>query len=254
MNSHDLLWDAHLKRGDTAARDRLLHKHIGLVHHMARRLSRSLPKDVELADLTGAGTIGLVNAVDSFEPDRGVAFSTFAAPRIRGAILDELRARDPLPRSVRRKARELERGREVLGHRLGRTPTPAEISEYLDIDPETYASWHAAVDRAEPMPLEGLDAGSGERERSPYGTVAGATGGDTEDRLGLEQEVDVLKEALLGLKEQERAVLTLHYFENLKQRQIATVLELTESRISQIRSAALKKLRQQLAPLRAEAA
>ena len=104
---------------EPAARDRLLTEHLGLVHHVARQLSRRLAVEFDFDELVSAGTIGLMNAVDSFDPGRGLAFSTFAAPRIRGAILDELRRQDHVPRSIRRKSRDISAAREALTRKGG---------------------------------------------------------------------------------------------------------------------------------------
>src|SRR5919206_2466360 len=110
---NNALWQAHAA-GDPAAREQLLSEHLGLVHHVARQMSRTLAVKADFDELVSAGTIGLMSALDSFDPSRGLAFSTFAAPRIRGAILDELRRQDHVPRSIRRKSREIAAARETL--------------------------------------------------------------------------------------------------------------------------------------------
>ena len=116
------LWKA-LAKGDTAARDTLLKEHLSLVHHVARQLSRSLAAPADFDELVSCGAIGLMNALDGFDPSRGLAFSTFAVPRIRGAILDELRRQDHVPRSIRRKTREISHARETLTRIFGRPAT-----------------------------------------------------------------------------------------------------------------------------------
>jgi RNA polymerase sigma factor for flagellar operon FliA len=244
------LWDAHLQLGDPAARERLLTEHLGLVHHVARQLSRSLAADTDFDELVSAGSIGLMNAVDTFEPERGLAFSTFAAPRIRGAILDELRRQDHVPRSVRRKSRDLTAAREALTHSLGRAPDPHELASHLGIDLETLWRWQADIEGTVQVSLERSARPTESTATAPETVLAGETGDDIEDRVTLSQETGHLREALLHLKEQERTVLSLYYFEELKLHEIATVLELTESRISQIRSKAISRLRAEMAPLR----
>src|SRR6187397_748868 len=114
--------------GDYSARDALLLEHLNLVHHVARQLSKSLAVDADFDELVSAGTIGLMTAVKSFDARRGLAFSTFAVPRIRGSILDELRRQDHVPRSVRRKARDISRTRELLMRALGRMPEDSEMA------------------------------------------------------------------------------------------------------------------------------
>src|SRR3954470_18987878 len=132
MDSKDL-WQA-LARGDVAARDALLKEHLSLVHHVARQLSRSLAAPADLDELVSAGTLGLMSALEAFDTSRGLAFSTFAVPRIRGSILDELRRQDHVPRSIRRKTREIAQAREALMRQHGRKPEDVEIANQLNVD------------------------------------------------------------------------------------------------------------------------
>jgi RNA polymerase sigma factor for flagellar operon FliA len=243
------LWER-FAAGDIAARDRLLAEHLGLVHHVARQMSRTLAVKADFDELVSAGSMGLMAALDSFDASRGLAFSTFAAPRIRGAILDELRRQDHVPRSIRRKTREIHAARESLMRTLGRAPEDNEVAEHLGVDVQTLWRWQGEVEGAHHVPL---DRAPGDRESTapvPSEVLAAESERGVEDRLNHEQEVGILREALLKLKEQERVVLSLYYFEELKLHEIATVLELTESRVSQIRSKALGKLRGEMKPLR----
>lgn len=243
-------WQAHLDHGDAVARERLLNEHLGLVHHVARQLSRSLSVEADFDELVSSGTIGLMNALDAFDPARGLAFSTFAAPRIRGAILDELRRQDHVPRSVRRKSRDLASAREELMRSLGREPEDREVAEHLGLDLDTYWRWRSDTEGVIKVSLD-RPAREGERRTaSPAELLPAQEASSIEDILNLEQEVGVLREAILTLKEQERVVLSLYYYEELKLHEIASILNLTESRVSQIRSKAIAKLRQQMAPLR----
>ena len=129
----DNLWGLFAK-GDQAARERLLTENLNLVHHVARQLSKALAAPADFDELVSCGTIGLMNALDAFEPQRGLAFSTFAVPRIRGAILDELRRQDHVPRSIRRKTREIAHARETLTRIFGRQATDREVAEHLGLD------------------------------------------------------------------------------------------------------------------------
>jgi len=247
------LWDA-FKQGDEPARTRLLQEHLGLVHHVARQMSRTLAVRADFDELVSAGTMGLIAALDGFEPARGLAFSTFAAPRIRGAILDELRKQDHVPRSIRRKTREISAARETLMRVLGRIPNDEELCEHLGVDRDTLWRWQADVEGAHHIPL---DRAPGEREShapAPIEILTSHEGSEVEEAINHEQEVHHLKDAILRLKEQERVVLSLYYFEELKLHEIAKVLELTESRVSQIRSKALGKLRTDLQPIRERSA
>jgi RNA polymerase sigma factor for flagellar operon FliA len=243
---------ARMRAGDLAARDHLLTEHLGLVHHVARQMSRTLSVKADFDELVSAGTMGLMAALEAFDHARGLAFSTFAAPRIRGSILDELRRQDHVPRSVRRKAREIHAARETLMRVLGRAPEDPEVAENLGVDLATLWRWQGDIESAHQVPL---DRTPGERDRdaapAPGDVLAHEEAhGGVEEQLNREQEVAILRDAIQRLKEQERVVLSLYYFEELKLHEIATVLSLTESRVSQIRSKALGKLRGELAPLR----
>jgi RNA polymerase sigma factor for flagellar operon FliA len=248
------LWEAYTTRRDPVARDRLLNEHLGLVHHVARQMSRSLAADVDFDELVSSGSMGLMNALDAFDSSRGLAFSTFAAPRIRGAILDELRRQDHVPRSIRRKSRDIGTAREALTREKGFAPDDRELAARLDVDLDTLWRWQSEIEGIYHMPID-RPVGDDERRSSPADSLPGNAGGQKiEDELNLQQEVDVLRDAILNLKEQERVVLSLYYFEELKLHEIATILELTESRVSQIRSKAISKLRVEMAPLREQVA
>jgi RNA polymerase sigma factor FliA len=251
--STDQLW-LRFAKGDQAARETLLRENLSLVHHVARQLSRSLAVPADFDELVSCGTIGLMNALDAFDAKRGLAFSTFAVPRIRGAILDELRRQDHVPRSVRKKTRDISHARETLTRIFGRPASDKELAEHLGIDLQTFWRWQAETESAVQI---SLDQSATEHDGDPGLPPENFTSDTTptvEEEINREQEQEILKKALLGLKEQERIVLTLYYFEELKLHEIAEVLELTESRVSQIRAKALQKLRVDLAHIRTPAA
>ncbi|HYC49560.1 MAG TPA: FliA/WhiG family RNA polymerase sigma factor [Gemmatimonadaceae bacterium] len=233
-----------------ARRDALVTQHIGLVHHVARQMANRLSTAAELDELVSAGTMGLLQAAEAFDTARGLSFSTFAVPRIRGAILDELRKVDHVPRNVRRRNRDMGRARDVLTASLRRVPTHDELSHVMQVPVEQIRRWESDAESASVSSLD----------QPVRADVAGATLADTvtderagsmEDLLTHEAEVEQLKRAIAGLKEQERTVLALNYFEELKLQEIADVLGLSVCRISQIRTAALAKLRVVLSDLRA---
>jgi RNA polymerase sigma factor for flagellar operon FliA len=240
------LWQRWRDDADASARAELLAQHVGLVHHVVRQIAARVGDALGYDDLIGAGTLGLVQAFEGFDLTKGTAFSTYATTRIRGAVLDELRAADWRPRSVRTRARHLHATADELARTLGRTPTPDEVAEALGVDLLTYWRWHADGEQSRMLPL---DAPMPSSER---GTVtladmlpdheAEAPGAPIEDA----EERAALREAIAALPEQQRTVLALCYFEELTLRQIAEVLHVTESRISQVRTAALKALRQHL--------
>ena len=238
--------------GDVAARDALLQDNLSLVHYVAKQLSRSLYADAEPDEMVNIGTLGLMAALHAFDTSRGLAFSTFAVPRIRGAILDELRRQDHVPRSIRRKTRDIARAREVLMRVLGRAPRDAEVAALLGIGIDTMWRWKADMERTVQVSLNAGDAEDESVGPSPIEFLR--TAGDSpDDRLLMEEQVAALREAILELKDQQRTVLTLYYFEELNAREIAEVLDISESRVSQIRSKALAQLRQIMMPLEASA-
>jgi RNA polymerase sigma factor for flagellar operon FliA len=241
--------DRRTRNSDAAARDAVLRQHLGLVYHVAKQLTRARANNVELDDLVSAGTLGLIDAFEHFDTSRGLAFSTFAAPRIRGAILDELRRLDRVPRSVRRKTRQIESTSNALASSLGREPGHAELAEGLGIDIETLWRWQTEREATQVVSMDGSQNSGEDRFNGEW--IAGTTGGDIDDAITAGQEAAHLREALLDLPEQERTVLSLYYFEELKLNDIARILSVSESRVSQIRSKATQRLRRHLAALRA---
>jgi RNA polymerase sigma factor FliA len=243
---------ARARRATVATVDRqaLLTQHVGLVHHVARQLARRLSSAAELDELVSAGSVGLVQAVDSFDVSRGLSFSTYAVPRIRGAILDELRKLDHMPRNVRRRTREVTRVRDSLTNTLRREPTERELSQSLSVPVDQLRRWEMESETSATCSLD-------QPVRSEIGaatladTVTDDRAVSIDELLTHEFEVEQLKLAIAELKEQERTVLALNFFEELKLQEIATVLGLSVCRISQIRTAALAKLRLSLSGLRA---
>ena len=240
----DSLWVRYRSTGDSEARAQLLERYLGLVHHVAREVGARTPA-VELGELVSAGTIGLVRALDSFDLSRGLAFSTYAVRRIRGAILDDLRSRDWTPRSVRARNRKLLAVTATLQGRLGRAPEPREIAAALEIDLATYWQWQGAAEGGVMMSFDASAPSSrsaltlGETINDPDETLPGQALADREEVQGLRQAIGMLPE-------KERTVLAMYYYEELNLRQIAEVLHVTESRISQIRTQALRRLRERL--------
>ena len=246
--SQSSLWRSYA-RGDFAAREQLITMHLGLVHHVARRLARTLAVDAEFDELVSVGTIGLLSAIEGFDAQRGLAFSTYAATRIRGAILDELRRQDHATRGVRRKARDIGAARETLMRALGREPRAPELGRQLGVDLTTLWRWQADVEGAMRTSLDAAPT-AGETGPSPLEMLSGDDGASTEERLTLEQEVALLRSSIERLPEQERVVLSLYYYEELKLSDIGRVLGVTESRVSQIRGRAIERLRKALGRLR----
>ena len=240
----DALWTRYRHSGDPVARTQLLDRYLGLVHHSAHQLARRISRDIEIDDLIGAGTLGLVQALEGFDPGRGLAFSTYAMPRIRGAMLDELRTRDWMPRAVRMRSRQLLGARAELQHRLGRQPTQEEVAQALKIDLETYWRWQEEVDGRVMLQLDAPGDDGEERAPRLAESIADALARDPGDRLDEEETLSHLRDAFGRLSARDRLVLTLYYYEELNLRQIGEVMHVSESRISQIRTRALQRLRE----------
>jgi RNA polymerase sigma factor FliA len=240
------LWQRYRDTADPGARRQLLELYIGLVHHVAREMGRRT-KAVELDDLISAGTFGLIRALDSFDLSRGLAFSTYAVRRIRGAILDDLRSQDWAPRAVRVKARRLQVATTALEYRLGRSPRPEEVAAQLDIDVSTYWRWRDDTGSRTLVSYEG------ESERQTEATTLQDLIEDPNatcpaEEVSRQDDIRLLRDAIGRLPEKERTVMALYYYEEMNQRQIAEVMHVTESRVSQIRTQALKRLRSRLSP------
>jgi RNA polymerase sigma factor FliA len=219
-------------------RDQMITKHMGLVHHMARRLARSGAQAEDLGDLVSGGTIGLIQAVDSFDPSHNLAFSTYAAPRIRGAMLDDMRSCDHASRVSRRRQRDVQRAERVLSAELEREPRHHETAGELGVTAETLWKWKTNGAGAKHVSLDDRHSGGSVLE-----TVAGLGVADMDAPLERAQQLRWLCGRVRRLGERERVVLALYYVRGLKLREIGEVMTITESRVSQIRTAALARLR-----------
>jgi RNA polymerase sigma factor for flagellar operon FliA len=219
--------------GDATDRDRLILAHLPLLHHIVGRMTWDSPGRVDREDLFGFGMLGLIAAADSWEPERGLKFSTYAFPRIRGAILDELRRMDFLPRGRRERVRALDRAVAELEQELGVPPTPEEIAARLDVDEgEVDEILHSAR-------LTGtvsLDDGPSDDLAS---MLADPSSDDPEGSAEWGEMKSLLVRSIAALPSQEQTVITLYYAEELLLRDIGDILGVSESRVSQIHSRAL---------------
>jgi RNA polymerase sigma factor for flagellar operon FliA len=236
------LWQA-FQEGDESARNLIVERHLPLVHHIARQVQRKVGGYIGIDDLVNAGCIGLLSAVDSFDTSRGLAFSTYAVPRIRGAILDDLRRLDHASRSVRQRQRAVTIAERQLSGNLDRKPADREMAKHLDVDVETLWKWKAEVRETNRVSLDRQVEGSDGAGPTIGDLIAGSSGTEVEDDITRQEERRVLEAEVRKLPERERIVLMLYYHDELKLRQIAEVLGLTESRVSQIRSKAIRTLR-----------
>ncbi len=239
------LWERWRRHRDELARQRLLELHLGLVHHCAHRLKQTSAFGTPLDELISAGALGLAQAVEGFDPTRAIAFSSYAVPRIRGAMLDEIRRQDWRPRSVRARARQIAEARVQLERALGRAPELTELARQLGVDPAECGRWMHDQERGQ---LVSLDDETVEAEEAmSLGEVLCDPEAEAVDhRLLKDEERRRLMQSFAGLPAQDRHVLSLYYYEELNLREIGEVLRLTESRVSQIRTRALRTLRSSL--------
>ena len=235
----DSAWDAWHASGEATARDWLVVHYASLVKFVAGRLSAGLPRTVDTGDLVSAGVFGLMNAIDKFDPSNGAKFETYAIPRIRGAILDGLRALDWVPRSVRSRSRSVQDAIAVLEHQHGRSPTDEEIASELSISTEELEKWLSDIAAGSVGPLDHIALDS---------TPAEADAHLQPGRAMEEGELrSAMREEITKLPEREQAILILNYDDGLTLSEIGEALGVTESRISQIHTKAVLQLRSRLA-------
>jgi len=236
-------WEAYTQTRSPEMRERLLLQYLPLVRRVAGRMLTSLPPSVRMDDLISAGVVGLLTSLDHFDPSLGIKFETFAMNRIRGAMVDSLRELDWVPRSVRHKARQIERAIEELSQELGRVPADAEVAEHLNLPLADYARMLDDVNVTvllsldDPFPGQNADGGCLSELAADVSVLS------NHDRLEESELRQLLVTNLKHLPEQEKLVVALYYYEELTFREIGEILRLTESRVSQIHSKAILTLR-----------
>lgn len=242
------LWRRYKEDGDESARERLVVAYSPMVKFVAGRLGAGLPAHVEDADLISYGLVGLIGAIERFELERGIKFETFAMTRIRGAIIDELRSLDWVPRSVRSRAREIEAAQAKLEHELQRAPTEAELAQRLEISEDELRESLLEIANSSVYALDELwtvSDSSGDQV-SLLDTIADEAASDPQEALASSEIKDRLTEAIGSLPEREQLVVALYYYEGLTLREIGEVLGVTESRVSQLHTKAVMRLRSHL--------
>jgi RNA polymerase sigma factor for flagellar operon FliA len=246
------LWRAYVAAPSREVRDRLILHYSPLVKYVAGRVGAGLPANVEQSDLVSYGIFGLIDAIEKFDLDRGLKFETYAMSRIRGAILDELRANDWVPRSVRAKARAVETAFAKLEGNLHRSPTETELAGELGYSAETL---QAVLGQVSLTGIVALDEMLGDRAESATlaDTLADSSAGPGA-LFEMSEMRGQLAAAIERMPDREKIVLTLYYFENLTLAQIGEVLKVTESRVSQIHTRAVLHLRSRLQAIERELA
>lgn len=248
MSNLETLWEEFKVSGSKIAKDKLLVEYSKLVKYIADRIGYSLPASVDKNDLISSGIMGLIKAVETFDPERDIKFETYASHKIRGAILDELRTLDWVPRSVRSKSRQLQKAYANLENELGRTPYDDEVCAHLDITEKEYGRMLAEVAPTAILSLEEAlpSRGGDSKELTLIDTIEDPGSENPLAILGYAEVKRILKEAIQSLPEKEKLVVALYHFEELTLKEIGVVLDISESRVSQIHSKTILKLRAKL--------
>jgi RNA polymerase sigma factor for flagellar operon FliA len=243
MNCLLKAYEQEANRGTPLSRDELVVSHLPLVKFIVDRIASSLPPHLDRDDLRSAAVIGLISAAERFDPGRGVLFKTFAEQRIRGTIMDELRAQDWLTRSLRDKFKKLEREFSHLEQHLGRNPSSDEVAVAMGLELKDY---FRLLEEIHLLSFVSLDDAWHDEDGAPFGLLDVLEDKGTEspqNQLIARQTVEQLADAIDNLPEKERIVITLYYYEELNLKEIGAVLDLTGSRISQLHSQAIIRLR-----------
>jgi RNA polymerase sigma factor for flagellar operon FliA len=242
------LWREYKRTGDQGARDRLILTYAPLVKYVAGRLGSGLPSHVDEGDLVSYGLLGLIDAIERFDIDRDIKFETYAIARIKGSIIDELRSMDWVPRSVRARARDIERTIAQLEAKLARAPTDEEIADRLGITEEEFQGSLLEISRTSIAALDELWTSSshGGDAVALIDTIEDPQAAEPQSAMAHTELREALGEAIARLPEREKLVVTLYYYEELTLREIGEVLGVTESRVSQLHTKAILRLKARL--------
>lgn len=238
------IWIEYKKTGGEALRNRLMENYLPLVKYNAERIHTKLPDEVDVEDLMSAGIFGLMDTIDTFDMERGIKFETYCAPRIRGAILDELRSMDWVPRLVRSRSSKVDTARKSLEMQLGRKPTDEELATKMNLPKEEYAKirkdagavgvvslnrkWYETDSNKDVREIDVIEDG---KQVNPFAAV---------------QRRDLKDMITKGLSRAERLIVILYYYEEMTMKEIGVTLDLSESRVSQMHSSILARLKAQL--------
>ncbi len=236
------LWEQYHKKKTPQLREQLILEYAGVVNLVAGRLSMYLGYTVEYDDLVGYGIFGLIDAIDKYDMAKNVKFETYASLRIRGAILDEIRKMDWIPRTLRQKQKKMDAAAAKIEAECGRTAKGDEIANELGISVEEYENWKAEAEFTNLISLDDyLEQGNEGRLET-----MGAKFQQPDHAIQKQELKEMLVEALKKLTEKEQKVITLYYYEELTLKEISQILSVSESRVSQLHTKALKKIKEQL--------
>ncbi len=239
------LWEEYASTGSPEVREKIILEYAPLVKVVAGRLSMYLGYNVEYEDLVSYGIFGLIDAIDKFDCMKDVKFETYASLRIRGAILDQIRKMDWIPRTIRQKQKRIDAAIKEIETQYGRSATDEEIARFLGITDEEYLDWQSQMKITNVVSLnEFLEQGS--EVSNEAGSTKSAVFDSPEEILERDELKKMLAQALELLTEKERKVIVLYYYEDLTLKEISNILEVSESRISQLHTRALQKMRGRL--------
>ena len=237
----------------TENREEVIKRYSPMIKYVANRIAMRLPPHIEVDDLISVGVLGLMDAISKYDSSRGAKFKTYAEFRVRGAILDELRAMDWVPRSIRQKASNVDKVVQALQAKLSRSPEDEEVAKEMGLSLDQF---HDTLNETKSIPIFSLeDLGiakeSGEQQ-SLLDCLAGKADADPQTQIRLIELKEIIAKAIDALPEKERLMVSLYYYEELTMKEIGAVLEITESRVSQIHSKAVYRLRTKLKAIIAE--
>ena len=235
------LWEKYLAdKSDKSARDTLIVQYIYLVRYAVGRVKVSLPATISVEDIAGYGVEGLINAIERFSPQKNTRFETYALIRIRGSILDRIRSQDFLPRSVRKKIKDIKQAAEILKQQLGRTPTTTEIANYLDMEPEKVSQI-----MSEDVVVTSIydKRGSSDDSMEIIDTIEDSNKLNPQEQMEEKNVKTDLQRALQRLPERERVLMVLYYQENMTMKEIGETLGMSESRVCQLHAQSIMKLK-----------
>lgn len=242
--SRKKLWEDYLKSNDPGLREKIIVEYAPLVKVVAGRLSMYLGYNVEYDDLVGYGVFGLIDAIDKFDMTKDVKFETYASLRIRGSILDQIRKMDWIPRTVRQRQKKIDQAIKEIEGETGRTASDREIAGKLGISDDEYADWQAQMAVTNVVSLDEFQEAGAEVPVKDVGNQDKILG--PEDVVEKDELKKTLAESLELLTEKERKVILLYYYEELTLKEISNILEVSESRVSQLHVRALQKMKTKL--------
>jgi len=246
-HTEEELWASYKKKRDPLIREAFIKQYAPLVKYVAGKVAANMPQSVDFDDLVGFGVFGLIDAIDKFDPDKNVKFKTYAVTRIRGAIFDELRSIDWVPRSVRQKSREMEEAIATLEAKLGRPANDSEIAQSMGLNETEFSKTMMKISGTSILSLNDVWYSADDSDKISIGDSIESPMSLNPDAVMEREEIKrVIVQSIQELPEKEKKVLVLYYYEELTLKEIGKVLEVTESRVSQLHTKAILRLRAKL--------